>query len=188
MPDLMEAFLLRSGTTQRDHSGRALYDHLRGTERLLRRWGCAEETCLAGLFHSIYGTNSFRYSSLAIEQRAELIELVGAKAEALVYLIHVCNRPYGLIDALQAGGVVSRLDGQFLNLEDAEIARLIEVECANLLEQASGAKFFAGLSGALEANPLALSAKAMAAVKRGTVGAAGKSRVKRNSGPLWLPP
>ena len=165
MPDRISDFLESCGARRRRHSGRSLYEHLRGTERLLRNWNCAEETCLAGLFHSIYGTNAFRHSSLDTSRRAILVELIGARAEQLVYLFHACERPRALLDALRLHGVVSRLNGRFLELTEPDLTSLVEVECANLMEQDSGWRFFSTLMYELKINPLpGLSAEAMRSV------------------------
>jgi hypothetical protein len=162
-------FLERSGTLSRFHSGRSLYDHLRGTERLLRNWNRAEAICQAGLFHSIYGTNAFRQSSLDIAKRGVLVELIGTQAEHLVYLFHLCDRPWALIGALQSHGIVSRLDGQFLALNEQELVSLIEVECANLLEQRSGKRFFSMLIDALDASPVELGVDVVNAIAPASV-------------------
>ena len=44
------------GAKEVAHSGRTLLDHLFGVHNLLAEWGAAPKLCLAGLFHSIYGT------------------------------------------------------------------------------------------------------------------------------------
>ena len=48
--------LLELNTDDSQHSGGALIDHLRGTHDFLHEWGNEQAVCLAGLFHSIYGT------------------------------------------------------------------------------------------------------------------------------------
>ena len=47
------------GTHAIGHSERTLLDHLSGTCRLLESWSCPHTVCVAGLFHSVYGTSSF---------------------------------------------------------------------------------------------------------------------------------
>lgn len=158
---LLVEFLERCGAMDRRHSGRSLFEHLMRTEKILASWGCDTDTRLAGLFHSIYGTNAFRNSSLDINDRAVLAELIGQRAENLVYLFHACHRPWALLEALQSQGVVSRHDGQYLAVPLADVIGLIEIECANLLEQGSGAKFFPRLFEQLELTDIVLGAGVM---------------------------
>lgn len=87
-----ERFLLAHGADKVRHSGRTLFDHLKGTHDLLRDWGCAEHVCVAGLFHSVYGTQHFRHETLSLEQRPLLRQLIGDQAEKLVYLFGVGDR------------------------------------------------------------------------------------------------
>jgi hypothetical protein len=50
--------------------GGSFLDHLVAVEDLLRAWGCGEAVCLAGLYHSIYGTEGFQGFTLPIAERA----------------------------------------------------------------------------------------------------------------------
>ena len=43
-----------------EHFGRPFREHLIGTHDLLDQWQNSENVCLAGLFHSVYGTKTFR--------------------------------------------------------------------------------------------------------------------------------
>eukprot|EP01050_Picozoa_sp_SAG11_P016502 SAG11_NODE_2258_length_3613_cov_1.480364_1_plen_271_part_00 len=74
-------------------------DHLTGVESILRAWGCPEDVCLAGLFHSIYGTESFQAFSLPCddEHRSRVRTLIGARAEFLAYINCVMER--GTLDS-----------------------------------------------------------------------------------------
>ena len=47
-----------------NHSGRLRSDHLINVYRLLKEEGYSEEVCDAGLFHSIYGTEVYKQSSV----------------------------------------------------------------------------------------------------------------------------
>jgi hypothetical protein len=155
-----EALLEQCGAHRTRHSGRSLYHHLRGTEFLLQAWQCGEDVCLAGLFHSIYGTSIFRHASLQIEQRAVLVDAIGVSAERLVYLFHACDRPRAFTQALRESGsriMQSRLDLTALAVTEADLTGLIEVECANLLEQGGGMTFLAALRNDLQQHPLPLS-------------------------------
>jgi hypothetical protein len=67
------------------HSGTTLFHHLLGTYRILKSWRCKEDLCLAGLFHSIYGTPVYRPGPLPESRRVELRAIVGARAEELAH-------------------------------------------------------------------------------------------------------
>ena len=113
-----KTFLLNLDANQTPHSGRVLYDHLKGVHDLLRDWDNGMDVCMAGLFHSIYGTSTFKHQSL--KDRGELIKLIGVKAELLVHYFATKTRP------------------MFEDVEDEGIRKqLMEIEAANLLEQGS---------------------------------------------------
>ncbi len=67
------------------HSGVTLFHHLLGTYRILKAWGCDDDLCAAGLFHSIYGTPAYLDGPLPVSGRGELRDLIGGQAEELVY-------------------------------------------------------------------------------------------------------
>ena len=117
-----EDFLVEHLRTQNiRHSGRTFFTHLKGVHDLLRDWGAAEPVCVAGLFHSIYGTNSFRHQALLLKERSKLQALIGPEAESLVYVFCTSNRPATWFDG--------SLDGR------PELPKLLEIEAANLIEQ-----------------------------------------------------
>src|SRR5262245_12534106 len=71
---------------------RTLRDHLCGTCELLERWNAPADACLAGLFHSIYGTEVFRAVAAALSQRPRIRAVIGERAEELAYLFSACDR------------------------------------------------------------------------------------------------
>src|SRR5262245_6602475 len=108
-----EAFLVQR-TAGIKHGKRAFYVHLKGVHDLLRDWGNCEEVCLAGLFHSIYGTQYFKHGVLDREDvvdRMELNGLIGLHAAHLV--LRFCSE-------------------ERKTMTDPQ---LLEIEAANLLEQ-----------------------------------------------------
>ena len=120
MQDTIRTFLISLDANKTRHSGRTLFDHLKGVHDLLRDWDNEHHVCLAGLFHSIYGTNTFKHQSL--NDRAKLIEMIGLKAELLVHYFSTKDRPF------------------FESIEDKGVRRdLLEIEAANLLEQGGNA-------------------------------------------------
>jgi len=116
MNDRQREFLISLDANKTRHSGRTLFDHLKGVHDLLRDWDNPTDVCLAGLFHSIYGTSTFKHQSL--HDRGALVEMIGVPAEMLVYHFSTKSRPL------------------FADVDAGEIRRkLIEIEAANLLEQ-----------------------------------------------------
>ena len=85
----IDNFLLEVGTKNQPHGHRTLYEHLIGTWKLLKEWGCSRDICNAGLFHSIYGTQVYLPSTIPIKNRKVVQNLIGEKAENLVYLFHI---------------------------------------------------------------------------------------------------
>ena len=77
-------YLINKKTNQVPHNHNNLFNHLVNVYNKLRKWNCHEDICYAGLFHSIYGNDSFTFKT---ETDREVIKkLIGKKAESLVYL------------------------------------------------------------------------------------------------------
>lgn len=119
------------------HGQRSLYAHLVGTYQILKSWGCSDQVCLGGLFHSIYGTVQFRRATLPFNQRGRVRKLIGLEAELLAYLFCVTDRPLGLIEQWGRPDIVipDRHLLDFVVLNRQELLWLLEIEAANLLEQ-----------------------------------------------------
>ncbi len=131
-PRLLE-LLHACGAEQTGHSGRTLLEHLVGTADRLRAWGRPDVECHAGLFHSIYGTQSFRIASVPMSRRAEVAALIGSEAEHLAYLFCVCRRREFRGEA--TGIVREHATGAEHAVSALQIAQLLEIEVANLLDQ-----------------------------------------------------
>ena len=100
MDDQHREFLFSLDAHKTQHSGRTLFEHLKGVHDLLRDWDNEEVVCLAGLFHSIYGTNTFKHQSL--QERERLTEMIGEHAELLVHLF-LYRRPSAVQEHRQRG-------------------------------------------------------------------------------------
>lgn len=130
--------LLRaSGAHTVPHSGRTLLDHLAGTYRLLTDWRNPEPICAGGLFHSVYGTNVFRRQVIKPWQRDQVRAVIGTEAEEYAHLFSSIDRPHALLLAIDNGTMVDRLQGGTIAIERSVLAALLEIECANLIEQGS---------------------------------------------------
>src|SRR5688572_15716821 len=78
-------FLVQLGIEQIAHTQKNYLGHLISVYKLMQRFGCEEDLCRAGLFHSIYGTEKFQGFKLSLDRREELTELIGGRAEHLAY-------------------------------------------------------------------------------------------------------
>ena len=79
-------------TDENPHSGGALLDHLRGTHDYLEAWGNDEAVCVGGLFHSIYGTQSYETESASLDDRQRIRTVIGERAERLAFLFSMTIR------------------------------------------------------------------------------------------------
>ncbi|MEN8515119.1 DUF6817 domain-containing protein [Burkholderia sp. RS02] len=135
MKEVWKSLLLQAGAGEIRHSGRTLFDHLVGTARCLAQWGCEEDVCAAGLFHSVYGTSSFRHGLLAMSDRPALRLRIGQTAEQLVFLFCRAARAHGFLEALDAGMVRDRGGMTTYEVSRRTAQQLLLVELANLYEQ-----------------------------------------------------
>jgi hypothetical protein len=117
-------------------------DHLLGTCALLRAWGSDASVCKAGLFHSIYGTNAFGRPCVEMEDRRSVIEMIGEEAEWLAYLFCVSHRPRAFLEAIENPVLQNRYDDKYIEISESILNNLIEIECANLIDQGAGLGFF----------------------------------------------
>ncbi|MCO8301753.1 DUF6817 domain-containing protein [Streptomyces sp. RKCA744] len=84
--------LRRLGAAGIAHSGGTLLTHLQRVRARLAAWGARPELQLAGLCHLCYGTDGFPVTLLPLGRRGELVAVIGAEAEAIVYLYASCAR------------------------------------------------------------------------------------------------
>ncbi|MBR8057487.1 GNAT family N-acetyltransferase [Burkholderia dolosa] len=152
------AFLVETGAGQVSHSGRTFLDHLLGVENLLKRWECDVDVQAAGLFHSVYGTNRFKTTLVGLHARPLVAQLIGREAEELAFLFCSSERPQAWLDACATGKLVDRRSGRAKAVPKALLGRLIEMECANLIEQGSGKKFLQSIPASAKRAGIALNA------------------------------
>jgi hypothetical protein len=125
-----------------DHDeDRLLYDHLLGTCDILSSWGCSADICLAGLCHSLYGTESFE--PVPIVSRGDLRKAIGQSAETLVYLYSRVRWDsfWDSIEKSNQRGKFWRLrsrSGDSFRVSSPQLRALIYLALGNALEQWSG--------------------------------------------------
>ncbi|APU44872.1 hypothetical protein BSL84_32360 [Streptomyces sp. TN58] len=86
------AWLRELGAQDVAHPGGTLLAHLERVQGLLASWGARPALQRAGLCHAFYGTDGFPEVLLPLARRAELAEVIGGEAEAIVYLYAACDR------------------------------------------------------------------------------------------------
>jgi hypothetical protein len=109
-------------------------------ESILRICGCSEDVCLAGLYHSIYGTNFFTVSTTT--DRIKIKEVIGSRAEELAWIFCNANRPFCWF----VGNNFALRDGSSIWVDDETLHFLQMIEGANLLEQKCGADMIVGFT------------------------------------------
>ena len=134
----MVDFLVGLGTESIEHSGdKGFLAHLIGVYRDLEGWGCDQDICRAGLFHSIYGTQLFQKFSLPLERRDEVQQLIGERAERLAFVNCVMDRPSfdRLIPTRGPYKITNRISGETIELGDQDFHDLCVVHLCDWLEQ-----------------------------------------------------
>tara|TARA_R110002153_G_scaffold7687_1_gene34344 strand:- start:65 stop:919 length:855 start_codon:yes stop_codon:yes gene_type:complete len=106
-------YLVSKKTQTVPHGNKNLFQHLINVYNKLRKWNCHEDICYAGLFHSIYGNDSFTFKT---ETDREIIKkLIGEKSESLVYLY---NQDRYKNKQLKTISLANELDQNFIHLID----------------------------------------------------------------------
>lgn len=77
-----------------NHLNGQLISHLEATHNYLVKWGNREALCIAGLYHATYSTDGYSQQLIDINQRNQIIHLIGAEAENIVYHYAACDRDY----------------------------------------------------------------------------------------------
>lgn len=124
------------------HTKKTYLGHLVAVHNKLAEWGCPEDVCLAGLFHSIYGTELFQGFKLAEDRRDELIALIGERAEKLAYVNCFVDRATLDAPARSTAGpyvVRHRETGEMIELAESDFDDLCRVHLADYLEQVARA-------------------------------------------------
>lgn len=156
-------FLRELGMDRVEHDSHVPFlAHLRGVRELLREWGARAELQDAGLFHSVYGTEYFDPAGGDGPDRAAVREEIGAEAEEIAWLWCTIRR-----ETLGSAEIVDRRGGSPLALDERRRADLVELWCADAVEQLPrmGDEEVAFSRGLLEVSHLA-SRPARAALER----------------------
>lgn len=118
---------LTENTASVSHSGKTFFEHLFNTMIVLEERRNEDEILLAGLYHSIYGTEHFKHNNNV--SRDFVREMIGEYAESLVY--EFCNMK----------NRYNKLLNNENNYNDKMYLDLVEMEIANLIEQNVNQKY-----------------------------------------------
>ena len=129
-------YLTSHRAAHRDHSATSLLSHLIGTRNILEGWDARRSVCLAGMFHSVYGTQSFE-GLLELKDRPDVRRVIGHEAEELAYLFCAMTKATLLhnIDRDGRPYIHDRFTGRWLFITQAELVDLCNITAANWLEQ-----------------------------------------------------
>jgi hypothetical protein len=108
-----------------------------GVREFLVQWGAPDSLAAAGLFHSVYGTESYRQQAVPLDLRPQVRAVIGEEAERLAYVFGAMAKEN--FDASVERGcdfsVSDRHTGEVISLQSEEWAGLCEMVVANWLEQ-----------------------------------------------------
>jgi hypothetical protein len=129
--------LLRElSTDESSHSGRTLFEHLKGTHDLLEKWQNPKHVCVGGLFHSIYGTQYYKVQSADLADRKRIAEVIGPQAEELAFLFCTTDRTGFFTEADKPNpALINTATKKSVPVSSVTLDALIEIEVANYIEQ-----------------------------------------------------
>jgi hypothetical protein len=119
------------------HSWSSLLEHLTGTRAILLSWEADPAVCTAGLFHSVYGTESFDQAMIARGEREAVRSTIGEESEELVYLFSVMTGQSfeAAIDETATHRINDRIAHRWIDVPHPVFVGLCNLGAANWLEQ-----------------------------------------------------
>ncbi len=136
-------FIIEIGADQIPHTETIYLAHAIGVHNDLKSWGCDEEVCRAGMFHSIYGTEGFQRFTLPLEQRGDVRERIGQRAEQLAYLNCAMDRASfdsAVERATPPHRIRDRLTDREVELSEQDFDDLCTIHLCDWLEQVPRSK------------------------------------------------
>lgn len=139
------------GAVEFAHASTTFYEHLKGTFGILAAWGQPEEVRRTGLVHTAYSGDLFQFylfDANKEEERAELREIIGGKAEKLTYLFGTVNRGVlchfkDVVNRVRSEAICPqgnqtvhhRTDAGSWDMEPVDAANILMVTIADYLDQ-----------------------------------------------------
>ena len=139
----MSEFLFRVGADKVSHTEKGYLAHAIGVYNDLKEWGCDDELIRVGVLHSIYGTELFQRFKLPLEQRDEVRELIGERAEWIAYLNCAIDRTHFDAEILKKQGpyqILDRFTGERLDVSERDFEDLCTIHLCDWLEQVERSK------------------------------------------------
>ncbi|WFE40272.1 DUF6817 domain-containing protein [Micromonospora sp. WMMD998] len=130
----VRAWLRDRGAETIEHPGGTLYTHLCRVRDRLAELGQEPAVQTAGLAHAVYGTDGFDVALLDRTDRDRLRDLVGADAEALVYLYGACDRKRSWPRLASTGTVHDRFTGEATTVRVDQLTPLVDLSIVNELD------------------------------------------------------
>jgi len=120
-----------------NHSDKSLADHLIGTYEILSEWEVENYIALAGLCHSVYGTESYTKNTVPLTDRSNVQSVIGIEAEKLVYYFGCHNKAslWVNLDKSEAYKITDRFTEKEINITLQDLKDLVTITLANWLEQ-----------------------------------------------------
>jgi|1186.fasta_scaffold106722_2 hypothetical protein len=130
----MRDWLRQHGADTIEHPGGSLYAHLSRVYGRLGRLGLDDDTCLASLAHATYGTDGFNVVLLDQQDRSTLREIIGERAEGLVYRYGGCDRSRTWQRLVDTREVYNRFTDQTESLDPTELRAFVDLSIVNELD------------------------------------------------------
>ena len=142
-PQELTEFLKRLNAHSIPHSQISLLKHLVGTYRLLKVWGVPEYVCVAGLYHSIYGTQTFNISLIKPTQRESVKTIISPQSEKLVYYFYIQDKKHFFfnLNQIENFALKDRINYVEISLTKEEFTDMLIIRLADYIEQMDRLKF-----------------------------------------------
>ena len=164
--ELMES-LKNLNANSISHSSTTLLRHLVRTYQLLKKWKVPEYVCVSGLYHSIYGTQTFQKFLIDPQQREPLLELVSYRSEKLVYYFYIHDKKDFLKNLTKTKSLAlkNRFDNSIIYISADEFLDLLRIRLADYIEQMERTKSSANfLKGRLDESKSFIDGKEYSAI------------------------
>jgi hypothetical protein len=130
----VRGWLRQHGAEKIQHPGGTLYAHLARVHDRIRGHELDVHLQLAGLAHAVYGTDGFGTALTDPTDRETIRALVGARAEALIFLYGGCDRARSWRRLADTGEVVNRFTNQVETLDPAQLQPFVDLTMVNELD------------------------------------------------------
>jgi hypothetical protein len=169
-------FLTSRGARTLEHPGGTLLAHLERTAATLDAWGAPAEVVLAGLAHATYGTDGFPVALASLDERPLVREVLGERAEQLVYRYGASDRPLTWPNLDQPTVPYrDRFTGQEGTIDGDDLRAYWTISVANELDLVDRVPDGASVLPLLRRGLHLLPAGAVDALERASTGARGSS-------------